>query len=140
MTFRLYTMIGLLALVALVGLTVACGDDDDDDDPRQGQIGSVSENAVYAWIEDGPAGLYDYLAADVTAACTVEDVETALEGRAQPTDWRNTSGFEFSGEDAASATVTIVTADGDVEEEWSFTREGDSWRIASLPGLEACTA
>jgi hypothetical protein len=128
------------ALLLLAPLAVdACGDDDDDDsDPRVGQIGALSETATYAWASSGVEGLYDYLSTDITDVCPVEDLVEELADRDQPTDWQQIKDVEFEGEDNATGIVIVVYESERREEEWSFTREGESWRVSRLPGLETC--
>jgi len=127
---------GALTAAAVTGF--ACGGDDDaNDDPRAAQVGAVSENATYAYADDGAAGLYDYLATDVTDKCTVEQVQADIKDEPAATGWRQTRDFKFDG-DIATATVIVITAGGDADQEWSFVKEGDSWRITSVPGLEDC--
>jgi len=131
----------LAALPALMTggllLTAACGDDDDAD-PRVGRIGGVSEAATYAYTDAGAEGLYDYLSADVTDACTKEQVTAALGAHEQPTGWQQIKGVTFQGEDAATATVILIYSSDRQEEEWTFVREGTVWRIDGVPGLENC--
>lgn len=127
------------AVLAIAPLLVAACGDDDDDDPNIGQIGSLSENATYAWAEDGPAGLFDYLAESVTGQCDVDAVASALEDDPIPTGWRQIKDTEISADGlTATATVIVITEDGDVEQDWTFAREGESWRITGVPGLEEC--
>jgi hypothetical protein len=129
----------LLSALACALLVAACGDDDDDsDDPRIGQVGALSENATYAYADAGPAGLYDYMSTAVTQQCTAENFEADMEGEPVPTGWRQTKNFEFGTDDTATATVILITDEGDVEQEWTFVLEGESWRISDLPGLEDC--
>jgi hypothetical protein len=130
------------AALALIAVTAACGDDDDDDgaDPRVGQVGAVSENATYAWAQDGAAGLYDYLASSVTDVCTAEQVEIALAGHDEPTDWQQVNDVEFPADDSATATVNLIYGSERREEQWSFVQDGESWRISNVPGLEDCEA
>lgn len=131
-------LIAVAALAAVPLLIAACGDDDDED-PNIGQIGSLSENATYAWAEDGPAGLFDYLAESVTTQCDVDAVASALEDDPIPTGWRQIKNTEIAGDGlTATATVIVITEDGDVEQDWTFAREGESWRITGVPGLEGC--
>jgi hypothetical protein len=131
----------LAALPALVAaglmLVAACGDDDDTD-PRVGQIGGVSELATYAYTDAGAEGLYDYLSANVTDVCTKEQVTAALVSHEKPTGWQQVKDVKFQGEDAATATVILIFSSERQEEEWTFVREGTSWRIDSVPGLETC--
>jgi hypothetical protein len=133
-------MLSLTAVTVLALALLACGDDDDAaDDPRTLQIGALSETATGAWASAGPEGLYDYLAASVTGRCPREQLAAALADEAQPTGWRQIKDVEFNGDDEASATVIIITAAGDEESAWTFSRvSGENWRISDLPGLENC--
>ncbi len=131
----------LAALPALVIggllLVAACGDDDDVD-PRVGRIGGVSELATYAYAGAGAEGLYDYLSADVTDACSKEQVTAALASHEQPTGWQQIKDVTFQGEDAAAATVILIYSSDRQAEEWTFVREDTVWRIDGVPGLESC--
>ena len=118
-------------------LVAACGDGDDPD-PRVGQIGGVSELATYAYTGAGVEGLYDYLSENVTDACTKEQAIEALAAHEQPTGWQQIKDVTFQGEDAATATVILIYRSDRQEEEWTFVREGTSWRIDNVPGLENC--
>ncbi len=118
-------------------LVAACGDDDDAD-PRVGQIGGVSELATYAYTGAGAEGLYDYLSEGVTDACTKEQVTEALAEHEQPTGWQQIKDVAFQDEDTATATVILIYRSERVDEEWTFVREGTSWRIVHVPGLESC--
>jgi hypothetical protein len=137
-----YLMV-LAPVLAITLAAVGCSDDDDsgsDGDASAGQIGSLSENATYAWIEDGPAGLYDYLSEEVTTQCTQEQVEKALAATTpEVTGWRQIDDIEQAGNEA-TATVIVIVEGEDTEQPWEFVREGDSWRISSVPGLEECRA
>ena len=126
----------LAAIGALAAIVSACGNDEDD--PRVGQIGGVSELATYAYAAAGPEGLYDYLSAEVAQRCPREQLVDALADEATPTGWRQIKDVEFDGEDRATATVILITRDGDRDVEWSFVDEGGSWRIVDMPGLEKC--
>ena len=129
----------LSAIVAAMVTVAACGDDDDSGgDQSASQIGSLSENATYAYIDDGGAGLYDYLAISVTDQCTKNQVNSAFQGGPNITGWRQIKDIELTGNDA-TATVIVIVDGEDEDQPWTFAREGDSWRITSLPGLEECT-
>ena len=138
----------ICAVAATVLAAVACGDDDDDTadgdgDPRISQIGGVAELATYAYAATRGEGLLDYLAANIAANCTKEDIKRALAEEPVPTGFKTVKDVSFDGDDRATATVVVVTADGDSEQEWSFIREGDdSWRIVEIPSLseEDCAA
>ncbi len=118
-------------------LVVACSGGGDPDQ-RVGQIGGVSELATYAYTDAGAEGLYDYLSEDVTDACTKEQVAEALAEHEQPIGWHQIKDITFQGEDTAIATVTLIYGDERQDEEWTFVREGTSWRIDIIPGLESC--
>ena len=131
----------LAALPVLISggllLVAACGDGDDPD-PRVGQIGGISELATYAYTDAGAEGLYDYLSEGVTDACTKEQVTEALAPHEQPTGWGQIKDVAFQDEDTATATVILIYRSDRQEEEWTFVREGMSWRIDIIPGLESC--
>ncbi len=131
----------LAAVPALIAagllLAAACGDGDDPD-PEVARIGGVSELATYAFTDAGADGLYDYLSSDVTGACTKEQVAAALAEREQPTGWQQIKDVEFQGEDKATGTVILIYRSERQEEEWTFVREGTSWRIDAVPGLDGC--
>ena len=124
-------MVGGLMLIA------ACGDDDDSD-VRVGQIGGVSELAVYAYADAGAEGLYDYLSDDVTDVCTKEQVTVALADHEQPTGWHQIKDVTFQDEDTATAIVVLTYGDERQDELWTFVSEGTSWRIDIIPGLDGC--
>ena len=135
-------------VAATVLATVACGDDDDDSaaetgDVRISQIGGVAELATHAYAATRGEGLLDYLAANIAANCTKEDIKRALAEEPVPTGFKTIKDVVFDGDDRATATVVVITADGDREQQWSFIREGDdSWRIVEIPSLseEDCAA
>lgn len=137
MTHRYWPPLALAALLVASLAFVACGDDDDDANPNVGLIGGVSESATYAWVSDGTMALYDYLAADVTNACTPAEVTQALADHQQPQDWQQIKDVEIS-DGAATATVILVYENDRVDEDWGFAKEGESWRISHIPGLESC--
>jgi len=130
-----------VALPALMAggllLMAACGDDDEGD-PDVGKIGGVSELATYAYSDAGAEGLYDYLSANVTDVCSKEQVTAALASHEQPTGWQQIKDVTFQGEGAATGTVILIYRSDREEEEWTFVREGTSWRIDNVPGLETC--
>lgn len=130
----------LLTAIAVAGAVAACGDDDDDQvsDQNAAQIGSLSENATYAIIDDGGAGLYDYLAEPVTSQCTEDQVAEAFEGGPTVTGWKQITDIELAGNEATATVIVLIDGEED-EQPWEFVREGDSWRISALPGLEDCT-
>ena len=135
-------------LVAVIALAGACGGDDEDGspgdtgDPRISQIGGVAELATYAYASVGGEGLLDYLASQIAENCTKEDIKRALADEPVPTGFKTIKDVKFDGDDRATATVVLITSDGDKEVEWSFIREGDSWRIVEIPSLseEDCAA
>jgi hypothetical protein len=134
-------------LVSALAALAACGDDDDSDgntgDPRISQIGGVAELATYAYAATEGEGLLDYVSSDIAENCTKDEVTEALADEPVPTGFRTMKDVKFDGEDRATATVVLITEDGDKEVEWSFVREGeDSWRIKEIPGLseEDCSA
>jgi len=132
----------LAALLALMtgGLlfVAACGDDDDGD-TRVGRIGGVSELATYAYAGAGAEGFYDYLSSNVTDVCTKEQVTAALASHEQPTGWQQMKDVTFQNDHAATATVILIYSSSErEEEEWTFVREGNVWRIDNVPGLETC--
>lgn len=130
-------------LVAVAG----CGGDDDSagdtGDPRISQIGGVAELATYAYAATEGEGLLDYVSSGIAENCTGAQIKEALADEPAPTGFLTVKDVKFDGEDAATATVVLITADGDKEVEWSFVREGeDSWRIKEIPGLSerGCSA
>jgi hypothetical protein len=133
------------ALFAVAGL-VACGGDDDDasneDDERVSQIQGLASLATNAYAATLGEGLLDYVAADIAENCTKEDIKRALADQPVPTGLKGIKDVQFDG-DRATGTVVLNTRDGEIEQEWSFIREGDdSWRIIKLPSLseEDCAA
>jgi hypothetical protein len=134
-------MMLILFMAATPLVLAACGDDDDSPpagtgDPRISQIGGVAEAATYAYAATFGEGLLDYLAANIAANCTKEDIKRALAEEPVPTGFKTIKDVTFDGDDRATATVVVITADGEREQEWSFIREGDdSWRIVEIPSL-----
>lgn len=129
---------GALLITAL--LSSACGDDDGSSaspgDERISQIGGLAELATNAFASSGSEALLDYLAQNIAENCTKEDIKRALAGHPIPTGFRTIKDVKFQGDDRASATIVLITRDGDREVQWSFIREGDqSWRIVQLPSL-----
>lgn len=136
-------------LVVVLALAGACGGDDEDGspgdtgDPRISQIGGVAELATYAYAATRGEGLLDYLASQIAANCTKEDIKRALADQPVPTGFKTIKDVKFDGDDRATATVVLITSEGDKEDKWSFIREGDdSWRIVEIPSLseEDCAA
>jgi hypothetical protein len=130
----------LAGMVMTMGVLAACSDDEGDgDDQNAGQIGSLSENATYAMIDDGGAGLYDYLAETVTQNCTEERVSELVDEGPEITAWKQIDNIELTGNDARATVIVLVDGE-ETEQPWSFTRVGDSWRISGMPGLEECVS
>ena len=82
------------------------------------------------------------MASEIAANCTKEDIKRALADEPVPTGFKTIKDVKFDGDDRATAIVVLITSDGDKEVEWSFIREGDSWRIVEIPSLseEDCAA
>lgn len=135
-----YWLVVLGGLVVLLAAAACGGDDDSAGDARPSQVGAMSETAVDAWIAEGPAGLHGYLAASVAEHCTEAGLEAALADQKTPTAWRNTKDFSFPSSTEATATVIIVRDGKDVDQAWSFAREGNSWKITGMPGLAECSS
>ncbi len=129
----------ILVIVAAASFA-ACGDDSPpDSDVQVGRIGGIAALATYAYSSAGPEGLYDYLAPEVTARCSKEQLNKALGSDPLPTGFRQIKDVSFSGDNQAKGTVVLITKDGDKDAQWSFVREGhDTWRISQVPGLENC--
>ncbi len=127
--------------VLLLALAAACGDGSGSDDARILEVGSVAEEAVYAYAGDGPAGLYAFLAPQIQAICSRDAFEQALAGRDQPTGFRALKGVKFEGEEAR-ATVILIVRDHDEEVEWVFVPNPEgvdpTWFLAVVPGLQEC--
>lgn len=138
----------ILCTAATLLALAACGDDDDSPpaetgDARISQIGGIAEAATHAYAATLGEGLLDYVAANIAVNCTKEDVKRALAEEPVPTGFKTIKDVKFDGDDRATATVVVITADGEREQEWSFIREGDdSWRIVETPLLseEDCSA
>ena len=128
----------VLVLTGTATFVASCSDDDDtENDPALGQIAALSETASFAFTEDGPDGIYDYLATSVTEVCGKEEFREALARGLIPTGWRKTSDIVVTA-DTATASVVLITEGGDVTQDWTFALEDESWRIESIPGLEEC--
>ena len=128
----------LLTAVLLAAALAACSDDDDDGgDQNAAQIGALSENATYAIVDDGGAGLYDYLATSVTEQCTQEQVDETFDG-SSITGWKQIDDIELTGNQATANVIVLIDGE-EAEQTWTFVREGEAWRITSLPGLTECT-
>jgi hypothetical protein len=113
------------------------GGDDVPEDERERQVNGIAELATAAYAAAGPEGLYDYLAEEVAAECSKEDLVTALEAEPVPDGFKSVNGVEFDGEQA-KANVVQLFGEEEREAEWSFVQEADSWRLTHVPGLEAC--
>lgn len=127
----------MTVVLATAAATFACGDDDGAN-PEEQQIMSISQNAVYAWIDDGAEGLSDYLADSATALCPADVLQQSLDDFGTPSDWRETRDITFQGDLDATATVVIDMPGGDKEEEWHFVKTNESWRIAEIGGVIPC--
>ena len=130
--------------VAAVALTLAafiaaCGGGSAiPDDPRVLKIGSVAEEATYAYAADGPAGLYDFLSPDVRDRCSKDQFGQVLAGREAPTGFRGLKKVEFRGEEAL-VTVIFIVRDHDEDVEWVFAPgTEDNWYLSQVPGIEGC--
>jgi hypothetical protein len=136
---RIATIVAVCAAIGL--LLAACGGgSDSQEDGRVRAIGSLSENAVDAWVLNGPVGLYNVLHPRIMDQCTREDYLSIMEGEPRPTAWRNTKDIALS-EDLNQATATvIVVIDGqDVEQQWRFETENNvRWRVTDAPGVAEC--
>ena len=120
----------------------ACGDDDyNPADPyrreARRQIGGVAELAINAYASAGPEALFDYLSAEIAQRCSADSLAAALADEAPPTGFRQLKDVDF-GFDAAIATITISTDDGERDIVWLYVSEEGSWRINDMPGLENC--
>ena len=137
-------LLPVLAL-ALVLFAAACGGDGDiPEDPRVLQIGTVAEDATYAYAGGGPAGLYAYLAPDVRDRCSPQQFEQALAGQLVPTGFRGLKKVRFEDE-AARVTIVWIAPQGDTDVEWVFVPNpegagaaGPSWYLREVPGIEGC--
>lgn len=134
---------GVLAAVALGPAAVAaCGGGFDlPEDERARQVTGVAELAANAYAAAGAEGLYDYLAPDVVAVCSLQSLSEALAGQPVPEGYVRTEKVEFDGEGARALVVQRVRDEGDVKEaevEWTFVEVDDSWRLSHVPGLEEC--
>ncbi|HSP56000.1 MAG TPA: hypothetical protein VLS25_10480 [Dehalococcoidia bacterium] len=135
---RLALVVAAAGLVTVLG---GCGGGDDNSAPsdssdqRIKQIEGLAGLATNAYAATNGEGLLDYLASDMAKACTKEDIMRALAGQTVPTGVQALKDVKFDGEDKASATVVLKTREGDRDAVWSFVREGDSWRIISMPSL-----
>jgi hypothetical protein len=130
-----------LAPAALLPIAMAaCGGGASDvpEDERVRQITGIAELATNAYSAAGPEGLYDYLAEDVAAECSKEDLSKALDGQPVPDGFRKVSDVQFDGR-KARATVTQLFVEEERQVEWSFVLEDDTnWRLTDVPGLEGC--
>ena len=74
----------------------------------------------------------------MTTACTKAQVTAALTEHEQPTGWQQIKDVSFQDADNATGTVILIYGSERQEEEWLFVREGTSWRIDWVAGLENC--
>ena len=130
-----------LAPAALLplALAIACSDEPNvPEDERVRQVEGVAQLASNAYSAAGPEGLYDYLAKDVAAECSKEDLSKALEAEPVPDGFRRVSDVQFDG-GKARATVTQLFVEEERQVEWSFVLEDETnWRLTDVPGLEEC--
>ena len=122
-----------------LALAIACSDEPNvPEDERVRQIEGVAALATNAYSAAGPEGLYDYLAKDVAAECSKEDLSKALDAEPVPDGFRRVSNVQFDGR-KARATVTQLFVEEERQVEWSFVLEDESnWRLTDVPGLEGC--
>ena len=146
-----------LAALPLAFGAAACGDDADDgggdggtdngdtsplptDDPRIAEIAGVAGLATNAFASAGPEGLYDYVAVQVAARCTSQQLAAAMADQELPSGFLAVDAVSFQG-DGAHAAVRLKFGDDEREAEWVFMpAPGNTWRIANMPGLEECTS
>ena len=130
-----------LAPAALLplALAIACSDEPNvPEDERVRQIEGVAALASNAYSAAGPEGLYDYLAKDVAAECSKEDLSKALETEPVPDGFRRVSNVQLDGS-KARATVTQLFVEEERQVEWSFVLEDETnWRLIDFPGREGC--
>lgn len=126
------------AVLSIAALAISCGDDDDAGNPDEQQIISVSQNAVYAWIDAGADGLDDYLSDSAIVTCPPASLQESLDDYGTPGNWIETRDIEFEGDSDATATVVIDANDDEKPEQWTFVREDNSWRIATIAGVIPC--
>jgi len=136
--------VGLLtAALAPLAITLACsgGGGDLPDDERVRQIAGVAELATNAYAADGPEGLYDYLAPEITQRCISADLVTALAQEYVPDGFQRVKSVDLVGDEARTIVVQLV--DGQEREtEWVFVSKSEgvvtTWRLVFVPGLEEC--
>lgn len=135
-----------LALALMAGMGAACGDDkesvDKGSDERISQLAGLAAAATYAYAATDGEGLMDYVAANIAENCTKEEVIKALGDEPVPIGFKSIKDVQFDVA-RATATVVVMTRDGEEEQEWRFIREGaESWRIEQLASLsvEDCGA
>ena len=129
-------------LVFMAAPVAACGGGDNNNSAapldKLAQIGGVAELAADAWAAAGPAGLYDYLDASVTARCTKPQLEAALKDQELPTAFHGMESVVFQSTDA-HATLNLIFHNDHRKVEWVFVpTAANSWRLTSVPGLEKC--
>ncbi len=130
----------LVAAFAVVALAAACGGASVPEDPRVREIGSVAEAATIAYAGSGPAGLYDFLAPQLTQRCSRDQFAQNLVDQEVPTGFRGLKKVEFEG-DTVRVTVVLIVRDHDRDVEWAFKRgPQDAWYLTEVPGAEKCGA
>lgn len=138
-------MRAVIALACALGAAFAAcggGSDNNANDPRVDQVGGEAELATYAYASAGTDALYDYLAPQVTAHCTKQQLAQALAGSPLPTGFKGIDSVKFDG-DRATLTFTQFFKDQQQKVVWTWvpTATGQSsWRIIDLPGLSKCGA
>jgi hypothetical protein len=125
------------AIAGAVVVSGCGGGDDVPEDERERQVTGIAELATAAYAAAGPEGLYDYLAEEIAAECSKEELVRALEAEPVPDGFKSVNGVEFDGEQARANVVQLFGED-EREVEWSLVQEADSWRLTHVPGLEAC--
>jgi len=138
----------VLAAITLAPAAVAaaCGGDGSDlpEDERVRQVSGVAELAANAYAAAGAEGLYDYLAPEVVAGCSVQALSQALAGEPVPEGFVRTESVEFEGDNARARVVqNVQDGEDDIKEaevEWTFVSVDDSWRLTHVPGLEKCAS
>ncbi len=131
----------LAAGVALLVLTAACGSGGQQvgpDDPRAAGIAALAEMAVQGYGGD-PGGLYPYLLVTVQQKCPLPALAKALADQERPSALRKVNKVSLK-DDTAIADLDVITARGDANVEWTFTRlVNGRWTVSYVPGLEKCT-
>lgn len=117
------------------------------------EIGGVAEAATLAYVEFGPAGLYDYMAPEVLAKCPKERFERALSDQDVPVTFRDLSDLKFDGDRATAEVVQAFKREDSIVDrtvQWVFRRVTTAtetpapgvaiseWRLIDVPGLGNC--